>query len=763
VVVVIWQAMNASEPWGPAAVGWAPAALSMAASAVALLRTARTPGLNPGAARFWRQIALVSILCAIALSVRTAYTQPLGPNEPWALPVPTMIISDIAVVIGVWALLRLPVGRLSIGEWVRLLLDTLTVVLGAGLVIWYANLGPLVEAKPPPSAVWSPFFVGVLCLVGLSGVIKIVLVGAGPVDMGALRLIGAGFLVGGLSAGSASVLFDSSYLVPGQSSVPIIAVLLIVAARRQALVARGSAVARTVRRRPRRSYSLLPYIALLATDVLLVMATIGKADLRSRVVVIGAVAVTLVVAFRQLAAFADNARLVQRLRQQEDRLRHQAGHDSLTQLANRALFAGALDAALTAEPGEPLAVLLIDLDDFKSVNDTLGHAVGDQLLLGVAGRLRQCVRREDMVARLGGDEFGVLLRGAEPHIAEAMAARVLASLAAPVVADEHQLLVRASIGVAVATPGDGSGTLLRNADIAMYAAKERGKGAYLRYVPGMATNVLEHARLGAQLREAIEDRQLYPVFQPVIHLVERRIIGMETLVRWKHPAQGAVPPVRFIPTAERTGLVVPMGRWLLAEACARLAQWKREYGTSGPWTIGVNVSGRQLAEPAFAADTAAAVLNAGLEPHNVVLEVTEDSVLTGGEVIETLRELHEFGVKIALDDFGTGQSSLGLLRSCPVDILKLDKSFVDGIAADTQQAAIASAVAGMALALGLDAVAEGIENEAQAAFLADLGYCLGQGFHLAPPLPADDIVGYFAAPTAAPGVGEPAVPAFFTR
>jgi EAL domain-containing protein (putative c-di-GMP-specific phosphodiesterase class I) len=276
----------------------------------------------------------------------------------------------------------------------------------------------------------------------------------------------------------------------------------------------------------------------------------------------------------------------------------------------------------------------------------------------------------------------------------------------------------------------------------------------------MATNVLEHARLGAQLREAIEAGQLYAVFQPVMHLLEHRIIGIETLVRWDHPVRGSVPPARFIPTAERTGLVVPLGRWLLAEACAHLAAWRREYGTSGPWTIGVNVSGRQLAEPAFAADTAAAVLNAGLEPHHVVLEVTEDSVLTGGDVIETLRELHDFGVKIALDDFGTGQSSLGLLRSCPVDILKLDKSFVDGIAVGTQQAAIASAVAGMAQALGLDAVAEGIENEAQAAFLVELGYRLGQGFHLAPPRPADEIVRCFGDLTVAPrGVVLPVLPA----
>jgi diguanylate cyclase (GGDEF)-like protein len=641
----------------------------------------------------------------------------------------------------VWALLRVPVGRLTPNEWVRLLLDSLTIVLGAGLVMWYTTLGPLVQQRGLSVPVWGPLLVAGTCLIGLAAVAKIVLVGAGPVDMGALRLIGVGLVLGGVSAGTASIMTESSYVVPGQLSVPVIATLLSFAGHRQSLVARGRP--RERRCPQRRSYSLLPYAALLATDVLLVLATMKETNAREAVVVAGAVVLSLVVAFRQLAAFADNARLVRQLRGQEHRLRHQADHDSLTQLANRALFTEELDAALADRPGDRLAVLLIDLDDFKSVNDTLGHAVGDQLLLGVAGRLEQCVRPQDRVARLGGDEFGVLLRGVEPHAADAIAAQVLASLAVPVVADEHRLLVRASIGVAVASPGDSSGTLLRNADIAMYAAKERGKGRHLRYVPGMATNVLEHARLGAQLREAIDSGQLYPVFQPVMHLVDRRIIGMETLVRWEHPARGPVPPVRFIPTAERTGLVVPIGRWLLAEACARLAEWKRTFGDAGPFTIGVNVSGRQLAEPTFAADTAATVLDAGLDPSNVVLEVTEDSVLTGGDVIETLRALHDFGIKIALDDFGTGQSSLGLLRSCPVDILKLDKAFVDGIAAGTQQAAIATAVIGMAQALGLDAVAEGVEDQCQADFLVNLGYHLGQGFHLAPPRPADEIVRLF--------------------
>ncbi|HYN93320.1 MAG TPA: EAL domain-containing protein [Pilimelia sp.] len=757
-----WAAAQVGGRGGPKALGWLPAAFALATAAAAAIGAARVPGVPPGAARFWRHLGAAVALAAASLALPTTALLRAGPaGDPPAgwLPVATELMSSTAVALVVWALLRVPVGRLTPGQWVRLLLDTVTVVVGVGLVIWYASFGAAFLARPVDDSPWTQLVVGSLLLGGLAAVAKAVLMGPGPVDPGALRTLGMSLLVGGCSAAAASVVPDTAAVAPGQLFTPVIAMLTVLAARRQAVAALRGSTGRGARR-AERSYRLLPYVALAATDVLLLLATRAGADLRRTVVVAGAIAVTSLVAVRQFAASADNARLVRQLRGQEERLRHQADHDALTQLANRGLFADRLDAALAGEDGQRIAVLLVDLDDFKSVNDTLGHAVGDQLLLGVAGRLRQCVRPEDTVARLGGDEFGVLLRGVAPADAEAAAGRVLASLATPVDADEHRLLVRASIGVAVAGPGDRSGTLLRNADIAMYAAKERGKSVYLRYVPGMATNVLEHARLGAQLREAIHGGQLYPVFQPVTDLISGRIIGMETLVRWTHPVRGQVQPVEFIPTAERTGLIVPMGRWLLAEACGRLARWKREYGEHGPATIGVNVSGRQLAEPRFAADTAAAVLAAGLEPHNLVLEVTEDSVLTGGEVIETLRQVHAFGVKIALDDFGTGQSSLGLLRSCPVDILKLDKSFVDGIAEGTGQAAIATAVVRMAQALGLDAVAEGIEEQKQVEFLTGIGYHLGQGYHLARPMPADQIVALFVpAGPAAVSVPSPAVPA----
>jgi diguanylate cyclase (GGDEF)-like protein len=563
-----------------------------------------------------------------------------------------------------------------------------------------------------------------------------------------LRLLGASQLVGGISAGTATLIANQPHLVPAQVSVPFIAVILVLACVRQQRALTGE----QIEHRPRRAYpvSLLPYAAVVATDVLLVLATTGRVDDRRYLVVAGAITITALVAVRQIVAFADNARLVDRLRQQEDRLRHQASHDALTHLANRELFAERLNAALAgggAARGD-LTVLLIDLDDFKTVNDTLGHSVGDRLLAAVAERVRCCVRPAGTVARLGGDEFAVLLRQAWPMAVDGVAEHILATVRQPIVVDGYELLVQASIGVTDARPGDDPEALLRNADIAMYAAKERGKGSFARYVPGMAADVLRHAELGAQLRQAIDGGQLHLLYQPVVRLCDGRIIGMEALVRWRHPSGREISPVDFIPTAERTGLIVPLGRWVLREACRQKAVWRAAHGDNSPATVGVNVSGRQLQEPGFADEVADAVHEAGLEPRSLVLEVTETAVLTGGQSLDTVHALHDFGVSLALDDFGTGQSSLGLIRTCPVHILKLDKSFVTGCPGDgggadkdsaDKQIAVAAAVLHIANDLGLDAVAEGIENQEQADRMWDLGYRLGQGFHLVRPLPPEEI------------------------
>jgi diguanylate cyclase (GGDEF)-like protein len=735
---IVWFGLNQGGPYGPLVLGWIAPPAALALTALAVRRTASTAGLPAGARQFWNGIGIVSASSAVGLVVQAGYALTGRGLTTARVPPPVGLVYLFGLGYTVWVLLRVPIGPRSHSAWARLWLDIATVMLGAAVLMWYIGFSPLLT-HGSPRVVWVPLTVGVICLAGVFATIKIVLSGAGPVDPGALRLLGAGLVVGGVSAGTATLVANQPYLVPAQISVPLIAVLVVLAGERQG---RATATDRPESMSPRPPrVSLLPYAAVAATDVLLVFALLDPADDRRYLVVAGAITITALVVVRQMVAFNDNARLVDRLRQQEDQLRHQASHDALTQLANRGLFADRLNAALDhrtgaagARPSGGLTVLLIDLDDFKSINDTLGHTVGDRVLTAVGERIRRCARPEDIVARLGGDEFAVLLRPAWPSVIDGIAERILGSLSQPVVVDGYELLVQASIGVADAQPGDDPEALLRNADIAMYAAKDTGKAGFVRYAPSMAARILEHARLGAQLHQALDDGQLHLLYQPVVRLADGYIIGMEALVRWWHPSHGLIAPADFIPTAERTGLIVPLGRWVLREACRQKAAWRKAHGDLSPATVGVNVSGRQLQEPRFADDVADAVHEAGLAPHNLVLEVTETAVLTGGQSLETLHALRAFGVSLALDDFGTGQSSLGLIRTCPVHILKLDKSFVADHGARTdQQRAVATAVVHIANALGLDAVAEGIEGPEQAERVQELGYLLGQGFHLARP------------------------------
>jgi diguanylate cyclase (GGDEF)-like protein len=443
---------------------------------------------------------------------------------------------------------------------------------------------------------------------------------------------------------------------------------------------------------------------------------------------------------RQWLVFRDNTRLLRERRLQEQRLQHEVTHDGLTGLANRTLFRDRL--ADTLRDGRCATVLLIDLDDFKTVNDSLGHDVGDRLLVSIAALLRQQVGDGDLPVRLGGDEFAVLTDG--PGSADGLARSILDGLCRPV--SEHRLLVQASIGIATVPAGGSLDTVLRHADLAMYAAKQRGKAGYLWYAPGMEEPVLAHIQLGGELRRALDEGQFRVFYQPVMSLVDGRVIGVEALVRWQHPVRGLVLPGEFIPAAERTGLIVPLGRFVLGEACRQMAAWIAEFGADAVQKVGPNVSARQLHDPDFVGDVVAALTAAGLPTDRLVLELTESAVLRGPQVSRALHELDAMGVKLALDDFGTGESSLSLLQAFPAAIVKLDKSFVDGIdiddgdpAARDAREAVARAVVQLAGALRLDAVAEGIENATQAERLRELGYTLGQGYHLARPMPAEDM------------------------
>ncbi len=428
----------------------------------------------------------------------------------------------------------------------------------------------------------------------------------------------------------------------------------------------------------------------------------------------------------------------------EAQLTHQAFHDPLTGLANRTLFRDRVQHAVARgqRQHERIAVLFLDLDNFKTVNDSLGHAEGDRLLSAVAGRLVGATRDCDTVARLGGDEFAVLLEELrEERDAIQVAERVTAALRAPIALGGRSVAIGASIGIARAADGDGADELLRNADVAMYMAKSNGKARWEVFAPPMHAALVDRLALEADLRRATERGELLLHYQPIIELATGRIAGVEALARWAHADRGLVPPMLFIPIAEEMGLIGAVGRWALNEACAQVAHWRRTLGgsRSSELSISINVSGRQLRDETFAADVADALRVSQLDPAALVLEVTESVVMQDAEAaLERLVQLKALGVRLAIDDFGTGYSSLSYLQRLPVDVLKIDKAFVDGLARDGGEAAFARTIVALGELLELDTIAEGIETELQRSALTELGCAYGQGYLFAHPLSADE-------------------------
>jgi diguanylate cyclase (GGDEF)-like protein/PAS domain S-box-containing protein len=430
------------------------------------------------------------------------------------------------------------------------------------------------------------------------------------------------------------------------------------------------------------------------------------------------------------------ARDITQRKRLEEQLVRQALNDPLTGLANRALFADRLEHALARgrRPGVTVAILVIDLDGFKDINDSLGHDAGDDLLTIAGMRLQGHARPGDTVARLGGDEFGVLLEDIAAAEAVRSAEALLEGLATPIVLRDRDLTPTASIGIAIAADEDAE-TLLRNADTAMYAAKRQGKGRYALFEPAMHATVIERLDLAADLGRAVEKDQLHLCYEPQISLASGRICCVEALVRWRHPTRGEVPPAEFIPLAEETGMILPIGDWVLREACRQVKAWQERWPAPAPLTIAVNLSARQLQHHGIVDDVHAALAAAGLDPRSLVLEITETEIMEQLDAaITILTALRRLGVRLALDDFGTGYSSLSYLQRLPVDILKIDRSFVVDVARSIEDSALARGILTLAQTLGLETVAEGIETAEQLAALRELGCQLGQGYLFARPL-----------------------------
>jgi diguanylate cyclase (GGDEF)-like protein len=458
---------------------------------------------------------------------------------------------------------------------------------------------------------------------------------------------------------------------------------------------------------------------------------------------------------RERALRGASEREVAERRKAEDQLQHQALHDTLTGLPNRTLLLDRVERALahSRRDGSMVALLLADLDDFKVINDGLGHQAGDGVLLAVAERLLGAVRRSDTVsrpgtdtvARLGGDEFVVLCDSmTNERDALVVAERIAEVLQEPFAFGGEKIFVSASIGVAPSAGNKDTTpeSLLRDADAAMYRAKERGRARYEIFDDAMRSRVLGRLHQENQLRQAIDGDELRLYYQPIVSLDNGRVHGVEALIRWEHPERGLLPPSEFVPLAEQSSLILALGHWVLREACEQVSRWNH---AASELSVTVNVAARQLADRAFADTLAATIAEARIDPARLGIELTESSLLDeAASPVEALEAMREVGVQLILDDFGTGYSSLSYLQRLPLDMLKLDRSFVIPLGADRQEWNLVASVIDMAAALELTMVAEGVETAAQQAMLSTLSCPYAQGYHFAKPMPADELLPWMA-------------------
>ena len=436
----------------------------------------------------------------------------------------------------------------------------------------------------------------------------------------------------------------------------------------------------------------------------------------------------------------------------EARLEHQATHDPLTGLPNRVLLLDRLEVALgrAERTGSALAVLFVDLDRFKVVNDSLGHALGDRVLVSLADRIRQCVTTSQTVARFGGDEFVVLVEDlADVSDAVRLADDVAAVIARPVEVDPARLVVSASIGIALSAPGDTPEAMLRNADAAMYRAKAAGRSRAVVFEPSMHADAVDRFDVEAGLRRAVDADELVLHYQPKVDLATGRIVGLEALVRWQHPTRGLMLPDEFLPVAAETGLIVDVGAWVVEEALGSLAGFDAAHAGGdgdGGLYLCVNISAAELLDPGLPSVFESAIARHGVDASRVDVELTEHTLMGEVDLVnERLRALKAMGLQIAIDDFGTGYSSLAYLRRFPVDLLKIDRTFVEGLGERPEDAAIVRAIVTLADSLALKVVAEGVETAAQLAELRSIGCSMGQGYHFARPLPEAEVLALLAS------------------
>ncbi|CAN5717349.1 hypothetical protein BH23CHL2_BH23CHL2_11980 [soil metagenome] len=441
----------------------------------------------------------------------------------------------------------------------------------------------------------------------------------------------------------------------------------------------------------------------------------------------------------------------------ESQLTHQAFHDTLTGLPNRALFNDRVSHARErrSRHGESIAVCFMDLDNFKVINDSLGHSVGDELLIQVARRLQKCRRSEDTAARFGGDEFAFLIEGiSDTSDAIGIVSRIAESFDGPFVVGGRELFVTPSIGLSIARPDElGHRDLLREADAAMYKAKRSGKDRFELYTPTLTTDAVNRLDIGSDLRKTLDGEQMEMHYQPITELSTGRVVGVEALVRWNHPEHGLIPPDRFIPIAEETAMIVDLGRWILKESCRQVHTWNEQRDQLSPLRLSVNLSARQFSDARLVDDVQRTLEDTGFDPALLCLEITETVMMENEDAAaQMLRRLTGLGVRIAVDDFGTGYSSLSSLRRFTVDQLKIDQSFVEGLINDPHDSIIVFGVIGLAHALELEVIAEGVETIDQRDQLVALNCDLAQGYLFSRPLDSAMFESLYITPEPSPGI-----------
>ena len=750
----LWVGVGLWHAWTVPVIGWLPLPVMAVLAAMACRRVARHPGFDAGTHRFWSRFGLASIVLTAAITANAV--DAVGGSSPSQRLGPVTLGLYLSVLaIALWALVRLPSWQRSSADWIRFGIDACVVLVTSGAFVWHFSLREHQVWMAQTGSAAAMLSIVVVACVSMATFAKVAFAGAGLLDRRALHILAVGTAISAVFGGMSPFLIDRPHLSTSLVAVSTAAYSIQLAAGRQL---RGGAP-----RPPRRSRGVnqVPYVAVGATDALLLSTGTGDPT-ETTIMQAAVVLLTALVVTRQILVLRENQRLLSaldanltQLRHYHDELAHQATHDALTGIGNRTRFEQETWRAL--EHHDAVHVLLFDLDDFKTVNDRLGHGTGDLLIGAVARRLDTLIGPHGSVARLGGDEFVVLLSDVTSAGLETLLRRVRSALQQPVQIDEYEITPHASIGITAGSPGDTPQELLRRAAVAMYAAKVAGGNRWTWFDPIMDRQADATTRLSADLRKAIANNELSLHFQPIVTLPDGAIAGVEALLRWRHPEHGPVAPDVFIPLAERTGFIVELGNWVFEQACRQAAAWNRDLGSRAPGRISINVSARQLGETGFL-DTVADVLrHTGVDPRRLLIEVTETAVLSTGSAVEALTQLQSLGLQIALDDFGTGQSSLSLLLDCPVDVLKVDKSFVSGDAAEGNGAAIVEALIGFTQRLRIDAVAEGVETHQQAQRLHAVGYRYAQGYHFARPMSAQDLERALVAPCQTAEPGEPAV------